>query len=528
MKFRGLERVETRSTLAYTDFGTLVRFLLLCIGVLLSPTGPALADTAANTPLNLIQNSTFSTSGGAVTDWSQINPAVPATIGSDNGEAFIAVAAPDDTVLSGMTQVVPVRPEWSKVLLRGSIRVVVNAQSPQSTNAPSSLSQFIGVDMTWLDSTGKIINSDPPQSWTQTTPGWVDVNELIAVPSGAVSLVISPQVNHESASAFFEGLSLVAFVSTLDEGFTNNTLDPALWSVTTGKHNVSSYELQWFSPDEVSVANNMLRIHAEQTLTNGFPYKSGQISTIGKFQQLYGLFEFQLKVPVVNGAWAAAYLLAWNDDWPPEIDVEEIAGDQPNEVINTNHYTDEYGEHRQSDVNYSAIGIDRTQWHTYSVVWEPGEVAWYLDDNYRGTTGQPYNDASSVPMYITINLALGGFGGDPSQSTWPQDLYCRHVNVYQRSDLSFPLYPEPSQEITLPVNSATLSAVSAYPASSFVTTWSLAEGPAPVKIVAPHNITTTAYFTKPGMYIFSVKVSKGEMVSTGRLLVYVNSALGKS
>jgi hypothetical protein len=493
-------------------------WLVFCLALIIVAAVIPRADAQVNGPDNYIKNGSFAESANhPLSSWTQLNAHNLIMTGTEGADTYALASTTDVISTTGITQTVPISSEWSKVLLRGEVRAIFQG---------SGASPFLGVSLNWLDKSGQTTPETGAQSWLYTTPGWVEINQLFDVPSGAIGLIVAPQIANANATAYFKDLSLVSFVTTFKDDFAGSAVDPTRWSITTGKHNVAGAESEWFSPDEILVANNMLRIHAENIQSNGFAYQSGQISSIGKFQQRYGLFEFQCKLPVVSGAWPAAYLLPWNDDWPPEIDVEELAGDQPEQVINTNHYTDEYGVHQQSQVNYSANGIDRTQWHSYAVVWEPGQAAWYLDGIYKGTTGQPYDNVSDVPMYITINFAVGGFGGDPSQSSWPQDYFCREAAAYQRTDLPLPLYPEDSQEITLPTTAVTLSAISGNPSNLFRTTWRLIDGPGQVKIRNPHQLTTTVTMSKPGMYRFSIMVTKGEDSTSAQLLVYVNSALG--
>jgi hypothetical protein len=381
--------------------------------------------------------------------------------------------------------------------------------------------------MTWVDKTGHGTPVANAESWTYTTPGWVEVNQLLTIPAGTTALILSPEVSNAKADAYFKDLSITAWLSTFEDTFSGNAIDTSRWTPTVGPHNSGNGEQEWFSPSQVTVANNTLTITAEHKTTNGMQFASGEIRSIGKFQQRYGYYEFRLKCPFTNGSWCAAYLLGWNDDWPPEVDVEEMSGADGGVVLETNHYTDEYGRHRSSNVNFSPDGIDRTQYHTYAVIWEPGQMAWYFDGVYKGTTGQPYDDVSTVPMYIDINLATGSYGGDPTNSVWPQTFCCTKVSVCQRSDLPLPLYPGASQEITLPRNTAPLTALSCQPLKSYGKTWRLVDGPAPVKIRDPHSISTIATFTKPGMYRFEIKIAKGVTTNTAQYLVYVNKAIGK-
>jgi beta-glucanase (GH16 family) len=493
--------------------------LIFCLYALLVVSSPLPARSQITTPpIGVLNNGLFVSPGeNFIRGWANINQNLPVTAGTEGADTYIAMKTVDSTSTTGISQTVPLQQEWSKVLLRGYIRVIVQS---------ATLSSFIGAQLSWLNSSGKPIGQITAQSWLATTPGWVEVNQLLDVPDGATSLVISPEVSNAQASAYCKSFSLVGWVSTFQETFAGTTLDPGRWNVTTGKHDVSSNEQEWFDPSQVTVKDNLLDLRAEQKTEGGFPFVSGQISTVNKFQQLYGIFEFRLKLPVTSGAWPAAYLLSWDDHWPPEIDVEELSGAGTDIVLETNHYADDYDRHRSSSVNFGVGALDRTQWHTYTVVWEPGEVAWYIDNNYEGTTGEPYGHVSDDPMYITLNLAVGAYGGDPSLSTWPRDFYCSEVNVYQRNDLPLPVYPEPSHETTLPNKTVNLSAISCIPFDPKTITWSLLEGPGKAIIAFPHAMSTQAYVTVPGMYRFQIQVTKGLSTGSAQLLAYVNSALG--
>ena len=56
------------------------------------------------------------------------------------------------------------------------------------------------------------------------------------------------------------------------------------------------------------------------------------ISTQSSFWQTYGYFEITAELPEGAGAWPAFWLLPVDNCWPPELDVLEAFGDQPNQV----------------------------------------------------------------------------------------------------------------------------------------------------------------------------------------------------
>jgi len=503
--------------------------LLIDFVILLLANTFVLADTPLAAPPNQISNSGFTGTGKAqFTGWSQIDPTNPATGGVDGADNYVSAAVTDNTKSAGIEQTIPIRPEWARVILRGNIRVVFQNSGAGSTSPVTADSPFVGVMVSWVDKTGHRTSVPNAQTWAYTTPGWVIVNQMLDVPPGTTAMVLAPEVSKSSATASFKDLTLSAWVSTFQDGFSGSNLDPTRWSISLGKHNVRADEQQWFTADSLTVTNNMLRIRATHQAEGGLPFQSGQVSSIYKFQQLFGIFEFQVKIPLVSGAWPAAYLLGWNDDWPPEVDVQEQSGRDTTDIRETNHYSDQYGRHRGSQGNFSMSGLDMTQFHTYTIAWEAGHMDWYFDGIYRSTTGLPYDDVSDVPMYMTMNLACGSYGGDTSQTPWPQDFFIKQVGVYQRSDLPLPVYPGDDQEITLPQNTAKLSAITCNPLDSALVNWTLIEGPATVKIKDPHSVTTTATFSKPGMYRFEVKVTKGASTNNGQYLVYVNTAIAKS
>jgi beta-glucanase (GH16 family) len=232
-----------------------------------------------------------------------------------------------------------------------------------------------------------------------------------------------------------------------------------------------------------------------------------------------------MKAPNTMGTWPAIYLLQWDDYWPPEIDVMEATGRVGNRVFANNHCVDDYGRVWHSDVNIPPDGLDRRDWHTYAICWEPGRLAWYIDGVYKGTTRPVEVPPPSVPMYIRLNLAVGSWGGDLSQAVWPTDMDVDLMRVYQRADLPLPLYPERSIETTLPAGTVTLSAITCNPLTAATVKWTLAEGPSGATIQNPDALVTQATVTKPGMYRFNVNVTKGSSTASRDLLVYVNPSL---
>ena len=229
------------------------------------------------------------------------------------------------------------------------------------------------------------------------------------------------------------GLSLV-----FNDCFNQPWLDPNTWNIGLPWGRVNRNELQFYADDAFDLVSNFSynRIKAEPREMGGRPYTSGALHTRGRFSFQYGYAEILVKVPRGKGLWPAFWLLADGDDWPPEIDVFEIIGDQPNTVYMTNHWKSPSGEHLSTQGIFT--GPDFTAgFHSFAVDWRPGEVIWYVDgvERYRTNQGVP-----AEPMSLIVNLAVGGdWPGSPDASTFfPAHMDIHYIRVYQR-DPSVPV-----------------------------------------------------------------------------------------
>ena len=218
---------------------------------------------------------------------------------------------------------------------------------------------------------------------------------------------------------------------TFDDEFTGPTLDTRKWTASEGTFPNRSEPLQYFLPEAVTLDGGGLHIHSEYRLSHGLQYTSGEIRTLDKFSQRYGRLETRCRFPKAMGAWSAVYLLPADDDWPPEIDVAEYIGRDPQKIYLTNHWKDGAGEHQQVNKDWTDSAADWGAWHTYAVEWEPNTVHWYIDGVLRG---KAYGPVSDVPMYIRINSSVGGnFAGEPQPNEWPQTFDVAYVRMYRRS-----------------------------------------------------------------------------------------------
>lgn len=226
---------------------------------------------------------------------------------------------------------------------------------------------------------------------------------------------------------------LAAWNTVFTDHFEAASLDLNKWITSLPWGRTNGNELQYYAEDafDLSVFSRN-RIKAERRQMYGYSYTSGAITSHTLFSLQYGYVEIRTKIPKGKGLWPAFWLLAEGTDWPPEIDVFEILGDQPNKVYMTNHWKSPTGVHLSTQGTYT--GPDFSQdYHTFAVDWQPTEIIWYVDgvERYRTQQGVP-----NEPMYLIANLAVGGdWPGAPDATTvFPAYLDIDYIAAWQLTE----------------------------------------------------------------------------------------------
>ena len=262
--------------------------------------------------------------------------------------------------------------------------------------------------------------------------------------------------------------------------FDGDRIDPSKWAFDIGNGffdypqqvwipGWGNEELQYYThePENIFVRDSLLTIRALKESLHGCGYTSARLKTRTRdgrplFTKLYGRFEFRAKVPWGKGLWPALWLLPQEDrygGWAAsgEIDVMEIVGEQPREVLNSIHFGSTYPK-RSLITHVHRLPGDSTvaDWHVYSAEWEPGEIRFYVDGVHAATrdhwwscsktaVGQgiearrasdlnPWPAPFDQPFYLVMNVAVGGnFPGVPNAATcFPAELVVDYVRVYDR------------------------------------------------------------------------------------------------
>jgi hypothetical protein len=169
-----------------------------------------------------------------------------------------------------------------------------------------------------------------------------------------------------------------------------------------------------------------------EALREGYAYSSGMINMAPwaggpphKGWQ-YGYFEMRADVPIEPGTWPAFWLLPAEKAWPPEIDIMEMVGSKPGEVVTTIHST-VAGEKGKG----TFAGVE-DGFHTFAVDWRKDFITWYVDDREIFRVETPSD--MHRPMIILANLALGGGWAGPIDlgPDARAELRIDYIRVYDR------------------------------------------------------------------------------------------------
>jgi beta-glucanase (GH16 family) len=136
--------------------------------------------------------------------------------------------------------------------------------------------------------------------------------------------------------------------------------------------------------------------------------------------------------------------------WPPEIDITEVLGHEPNKV----HLTHHWGTARaRKEKTAHFVGPDfSADFHVFAVEWERGRIRWLVDGVERSRSeteaGAGAERIPAEPFYLLLNTAVGGqWPGNPDETTtFPQYHDIDYVRVYRRKDSDV----KPTVRITTP------------------------------------------------------------------------------
>ena len=247
-----------------------------------------------------------------------------------------------------------------------------------------------------------------------------------------------------------------------EDDFNGNALDSTKWThdIGTGSQyglwGWGNGELQFYQSQNTTINNGIATITVKEepnglvdSWGNTSYYSSSKITTKGIFDFKYGKVEASIKTVDGEGFWPAFWMLPTGGSWPcdGEIDIMEQWGNNyfTNNTTGAAHIgTCPYSQATHFYQNFSMYitpGSFADNFHTYSIIWSPDTIKWYVDGNqlfhvtpasYSSIPSQNTWPFNSNQWYLMINLAITQSGPN-ANTVFPNQMEIDYVRVYQEN-----------------------------------------------------------------------------------------------
>jgi len=222
---------------------------------------------------------------------------------------------------------------------------------------------------------------------------------------------------------------------TFSDEFDGTAVDADKWSNGFGWGDTAGNFAAWCDPSANVVSDGTLVQRADRlgAPQGGKFFSAACLHTRETFSQRYGYWEARIRVASGAGLHSAFWGKPANEQWPPELDVEEIGGDRPDTVIMSAHWRDGSG-HRLKNQRYR--GPDYSgDFHVFGLEWSPSGSTWYVDGVERARISDGATEMSAQgPFYALLNLQVGlGGAVQPSAATpFPAYQVVDYVRIWER------------------------------------------------------------------------------------------------
>ena len=226
---------------------------------------------------------------------------------------------------------------------------------------------------------------------------------------------------------------------------------------------VRNQELQWYQKDNARLEDGKLIIEGRREQIKNPNYQQGSkswktnreyayyssscIKSRGKFSFQYGIMEVRAKIDTAMGMWPAIWTLGVSRPWPSNGEVDQLEYYRHNGEAKILANAAWLGKNKRVKwdsvkISYEEITAGDDGWtdrfHVWKMEWTEEYIRLFLDDKLLNevdlskTINPDGFNPFHQPQYILLNLAIGGNGGDPSNTSFPRKYEVDYVRVFQK------------------------------------------------------------------------------------------------
>lgn len=182
-----------------------------------------------------------------------------------------------------------------------------------------------------------------------------------------------------------------------------NSYNASLWHMANGWTNGAPFDCGWLT-DHVFFTSGIMSLQLDNNVSTytEWHFASGEYRSNGHYQ--YGTYTVRMKAVNHDGVVSSFFIYTGPSESNPwdEIDIE-ITGKVPTQ-LQTNYYTDGVGGHE----HIIELGFDASaDFHTYSIVWMPESISWYVDEDLKHTENGSNGALPTTPGRIMMNFWPG-------------------------------------------------------------------------------------------------------------------------
>jgi hypothetical protein len=163
------------------------------------------------------------------------------------------------------------------------------------------------------------------------------------------------------------------------------------------------------------------------------PYLGGMISGERLHAQTYGYWEVRLRFKQLSaGQHWALWLIPIDHSWPPEIDMIEVVGSNPDNQSDAEHFFFNSIAADPNNDHYTQILPPRGHdaWYTIGFLWTEQDMRWYLDgEEVRHRPAL----ATDQELYFLMSPEIGGewVGAPTAETVWPMEAEIDYIRIYR-------------------------------------------------------------------------------------------------